>query len=117
MEKPVNDQAPKEKSTGIKQEAPQPTLEETQKLNAVRDLLFGPNDQEYREKFELLKNRIEEYQSKASQDIEELRNSLGERIDALEQALTEKIEQLSADKADRKKMAALLHHIANELEG
>lgn len=104
-----------------------PLTEESQKLNAVRDLLFGQNVQEYRSEFDELRKIINDNREKSDKKSSDMKNDIFDRIDKLEEKLNhklddtsrsinERLDQLSDAKADRKKMANILHELANKLE-
>ncbi|SNT34301.1 hypothetical protein SAMN05421640_3410 [Ekhidna lutea] len=104
-----------------------PMTEESQKLNAVRDLLFGQNVQEYRSEFDELRNLINDNRDKSEKESSDMKSEIFDRLDKLEEKLNSKLDdtnksindrldQLSDAKADRKKMATILHELANKLE-
>ncbi len=97
------------------------------RLEAVRDLLFGPNDQAYREEFKEIKSQVAKNKEDSEKKSDALNQDLIARLDKLENKLTEKVSELSsnvnarldglnADKVDRKQLAKLLQTIAKELE-
>lgn len=108
-------------------DAPDQEPEETQKLNAVRELLFGKHDKQYRTEFEgvkalVNKNKDEsdvaqaELKSQIMSRLDQLEISLNQKIDDTTQTLTARLDQLADDKADKKKVASLLHDLARQLE-
>lgn len=93
------------------------------RLEAVRDLLFGPNDQEYRKEFQGIKDQIASTQQDSSASVSKLEEELVGKIDQLEKkvlerisALESRVDELDMRKTDRKQLAALLQTIAKELE-
>jgi hypothetical protein len=101
--------------------------EEQQKLNAVRDLLFGQNVKEYRGEFDELKKIIKEEKTENEHSVSDLKNDIIKRLDTLEEKLNRKIDdasknlnerldQINENKADRKKIASILHDLASKLE-
>lgn len=100
---------------------------ESEKLEAVRDLLFGQNIKEYRGEFDELKKIIKEnneaqgsttadLKSELIDKITNLENKFDEKVDEMNRQLNEKLDQLTNDKADRNKMATILHDLASRLE-
>lgn len=97
------------------------------RLEAVRDLLFGPNDQEYREEFKGIKDQIAknraDFENKTGtlktdilERLDKLENKLSEKVSSLESSISQQIDGLNNEKVDRKKLANLLQTIAKELE-
>jgi len=93
------------------------------RLEAVRDLLFGPNDQEYRKEFHEIKKQIESDAQDAQNSIADLREELMGKLSNLEEQMIERfetleanVEKLASQKTDRKKLANLLIAMAKELE-
>lgn len=97
------------------------------RLEAVRDLLFGQNDQEYRKEFKEIHNKIGSKHEDASERIEKLREEqrhdlskleerLNARIEQVETSLAKQLQQLDSSKVERKKLAAILQQMAKELE-
>lgn len=97
------------------------------RLEAVRDLLFGPNDQEYRQEFKDIKDQVSKNKSDFEQKSESLKEDIIDRLEKLEKKITEnvnsvqadlskQIDGLNSDKVDRKQLAQLLQTLAKELE-
>ena len=97
------------------------------RLEAVRELLFGQNVQEYRGDIKEVRDLIDKNTEQLRSESSELESKLLKRIDELESSLTKmlgemrseldaKIDQLQNDKVDRKQLAKLLSTIANELD-
>ena len=98
-----------------------------QRLEAVKELLFGQNVQEYREEFKELRDQIAALDKKLTKKNEELESKLSERIDHLEakldsqlsamnNLLEEKLQALDDRKIDKKQLASLLTGIAKQLD-
>lgn len=90
-----------------------------QKLETIKNLIFGENIAEYNHEFELLKkdltkkreelhNFIEETRSELMQSIDSLSTDVNIRITEVENSLTDKTDQLGEDKVDRKVLGKLL---------
>ena len=93
------------------------------RLEAVRDLLFGPNDQAYRKEFKDIKKQLESDAQDAQTSVSDLREEFSGKLAKLEdemverfEALEARVEKLTADKTDKKQLAKLLTSIAKELE-
>ncbi|MEO1253550.1 MAG: hypothetical protein AAFY41_01510 [Bacteroidota bacterium] len=111
----------------MKEKANSKEPENDNRLDAVRDLLFGPNDQAYRKEFKEIRDQLsqskEEFNSKSEaleSDIlsrfEKLENKISEKLESKFDDLNAKIDALSHSKVDRKQLAELLQSIAKELE-
>ncbi|MEM9326567.1 MAG: hypothetical protein AAGA85_12965 [Bacteroidota bacterium] len=98
------------------------------KLNAVRNLLFGEIDEEYRSEFEDLKQSMESNFQQKEKEGEQQRKEILDRIDQLEQKieskldatvndLNGKLEALTQGKVDRSQMSKILLELARSLEG
>ena len=97
------------------------------RLEAVRDLLFGPNDEAYRREFREIKDQIvknkEDVDSKSESQysdilkrLEKLENKVFDKIESTQESLNKRLDELNEAKVDRKKLANLLQTIAKELE-
>lgn len=97
------------------------------RLEAVRDLLFGPNDQQYRQEFKDIKDQVSQNKKDADEHAEALKSDILERLDNLEKKVSEdintlktdlnkQIEELNTGKVDRIQLAKLLQNLAKELE-
>lgn len=97
------------------------------RLEAVRDLLFGQNVKEYRDEFKELKDLIKEQRTEIDEEATARQSELVKRMDQMEEtfnsslaATAEKLQQqvdaLSEAKTDRKALATLLIEIANKLQ-
>ena len=113
---------------GIEQDANPPmTQQEVDKLEAVRDLLFGQNVKEYRDEFKELKDMIKsnreeidksaaDFKTDVLDRLEKLDDKINKKIDDTSQEIKDKLSALSDDKADRKKIANLLSDMARQLD-
>lgn len=93
------------------------------RLEAVRDLLFGPNDQQYRKEFQEVREQIAGVSEASKQSTSKLHEELIGKIDALEKGLLSQIKTLEGsvaalaqEKTDKKQLAKLLQVLAAELE-
>ena len=98
-----------------------------QRLEAVKELLFGQNVQEYREEFKEIRDQISALDKQLGEKNEKLRSSLSDRIDKLERELNsqlsamnesiqEKLKSMDDSKVDKKYLASLLTNIAKKLD-
>lgn len=105
----------------------QMSQQEVDKLEAVRDLLFGQNVKEYRDEFKDLKDLIQdnrkeidksasEFKSEILEKLEKLDDKINQKIDDTSREIKDKLSTLSEDKADRKKIANLLSDMARQLD-
>ncbi|MEP1095852.1 MAG: hypothetical protein ABJG78_12125 [Cyclobacteriaceae bacterium] len=97
--------------------------QEQDKLDAVRDLLFGQNVKEYREEIQELKEHVKQNRSEIDKSIEgtnvEVLKKLEELSDQFEKRsgqIEEKLEELLKSKVDKSSLAGLLKDIATQLE-
>ncbi|MFK7952783.1 MAG: hypothetical protein AB8B73_08025 [Ekhidna sp.] len=101
--------------------------QETDKLEAVRDLLFGQNVKEYRDEFKELKDLIQENRAEIDKSAADFRSDVLEKLESLDEKINKKIDDtsqeikdqlnsLSEAKADRKKIANLLSDMAKQLD-
>lgn len=98
----------------------------TDRLEAVRELLFGQNVQEYRGEIKELKDLIKSHRSELDKEsdnlekditkrLESLETKLISRIDALNNKINEKISSLEEAKVSKKDLANLLTNLASKL--
>ncbi len=94
-------------------------IDPSSKFEAIRDLLFGENIQQYDSEFETLKseidakkemlqNYIDEVRGELMQSIDSLSTDVNIRITDLEDSLNDKAETLDAKKVDKKELGKLL---------
>lgn len=97
------------------------------RLEAVRDLLFGQNVQEYRGDIKETRDLIHHQVNQVDERAAELESRINARIDDLEQKvfahidktaekINDRLDKLQNDKVDRKKLANYLVGIANKLD-
>jgi len=97
----------------------QPSPDSSQKLEAIKNLIFGENIAEYNYEFDHLKkdlakkreelqNFIEETRSELMQSIDSLSTDINIRITDLENNLQDKTDKIGEDKVDRKILGKLL---------
>ena len=103
-------------------ESPTTSIEKD-KLDAVRDLLFGQNVKEYREEIQDVKELIEANQSTTDQKVESTKVELLQKLDQLNSHFEEKIKLLESHlssiektKTNKVELANLLKDIASKLE-
>ncbi len=110
------------KKSNVKEDIPDQPISATEqgKLNAVRDLLFGQNVQEYRDEFKDLKEMINTEQKERQQHLAEVRSEVMSRLDKLDQKLEKtnqellnKLNQLA--KTDKETLSELLKDMAEKL--
>jgi len=96
------------------------------KIDAVKELLFGQNMQEYDARFnqlqELILKNSKEYQTlfKSSQkeliqELQKTNRELAKRIEKLEATLQDKVHELKESKVDRQHLSSLLNDLASKL--
>ncbi|MEP5611506.1 MAG: hypothetical protein ABJP45_04620 [Cyclobacteriaceae bacterium] len=96
---------------------------EQDKLDAVRDLLFGQNVKEYRDEIKELKEHVKQNRSEIDKSIEGTNVEVLKKLDHLtkqfEQRSTqmeEKLQVLLKSKIDKSNLASLLKDVAAQLE-
>lgn len=96
------------------------------KLEAIKNLIFGENIEQYDSEFDTLKKEIKAKKEKLENYIDEVRNELMQSIDSLstdvniritdlEDNLQAKTEALTEDKVDRKELGKLLRSLADKI--
>ena len=112
----------------INQKAQTKAQKEFEKLNAIREIIFGQNIEEYNEEFKQIHNQIEKTSADLNQNIEALRKEIltrmdemeikfNNRLDDLEKDLQHKINTLDQDKLDRAQFSSLLQEMAKKISG
>ena len=91
------------KNTAVKQQVE----DETARIRAVRDLIFGDEMAEYQKEFGRIKEMINQHQATARDQLKNESSGLNEKIDALEHGFDQSLKQL------RKEM----HEGLDKLEG
>lgn len=116
-ENKVNHTADSSNSNDVK------TQEELNKLDAVRDLLFGQNVQEYRNEIKELKQEIEKSEknlsdrvSNSDKDFSKRLDELSQKIDAHFNKIEGQLDLLSKDKVDKSTIADALSSLAKSIQ-
>ncbi len=98
------------------------------RIEAVRDLIFGENMQQYDQDFTEVSSQIAELRKDTDKSLANLASNLQNKIDAFEKSteaslekmatdIDKKLERLDDAKADRKKLGKALEKIALMLQG
>ncbi|MFD0963362.1 fructose 1,6-bisphosphatase [Pseudofulvibacter geojedonensis] len=98
----------------------------TSKIEAIKNLIFGENIAEYNSEFEeikadinkkkaILEELIETTRTELNQAIDNLGTDLNIRITELEDTIENKIENLDEKKVDRKQLGDLLIKLGNKI--
>lgn len=96
------------------------------KIDAVKELLFGQNMQEYDARFAQLKELIQKStkenqtlfksaQKELIQELQKTNKELAKRIEKLETKLQDKVHELKESKVDRQHLSVLLNDLASKL--
>ncbi len=107
-------------------EAPINTLESAQRLEAIKNLIFGENIQQIDSDFQSLKNHIEKRKEELESLIDDTRKELTHTIDSLatdlniritdlENTLNDKTEELNHKKVDRNLLGTLLVSLGEKI--
>lgn len=99
--------------------APENIADSSSKIEAIKNLIFGENIQQYNSEFDALKKLIDKQKAALETYIDEVRGELMQSIDSLstdvniritdlEDALNEKTETLTEQKVDRRELSKLL---------
>lgn len=114
---------PKEKLNDTDTAAQNVSSQEQDKLDAVRDLLFGQNVKEYRDEIKELKDHVRQNRSEIDKSIQGTNAEVLKKLDELNKQfekrsgqIEEKLETLLKSKVDRSSLAGLLKDIATQLE-
>lgn len=108
------------------EEQPISNQDNSSKIDAIKDLLFGDNIVEYNSQFESIKNDIlkkkedlehliEVTQKSLNEAIDNLSTDLNIRITSLEDVFEEKINALDDKKMNRKDLGDLLIKLGNKI--
>lgn len=103
-----------------------PVIDSTSKIEAIKNLIFGENIQQYDSEFETLKKEIGDKKAALEKYIDEVRGELMQSIDSLstdvniritdlEDALNDKTETLTEQKVDRKELGKLLISLGEKI--
>ncbi len=98
----------------------------TSKIEAIKNLIFGENIEQYDSEFDTIRKEIKSKKEKLESYIDEVRNELMQSIDSLstdvnirvtdlEDSLQAKTEALTEDKMDRKELGKLLKNLGEKL--
>ncbi len=101
-------------------------VDSTSKIEAIKNLIFGENIEQYEGEFHSLKRDIQKKKDQLEKYIDEVRAELMQSIDSLstdvniritdlEDSLRDKTEQLTEDKVDRKELGKLLISLGEKL--
>ncbi|MDC8006005.1 fructose 1,6-bisphosphatase [Aureisphaera galaxeae] len=105
---------------------PQPSLDSSSKIEAIKNLIFGENIEQYDSQFDTLKKEIDKRKKELEHYIDEVRNELMQSIDSLstdvniritdlEDNLQAKTNALSEEKLDRKTLGKLLIDLGEKI--
>lgn len=104
-----------------------PTISDpSTKIEAIKNLIFGENIQEYNSEFDNIKNDIlakkkalenliEEVRSELIQNIDNLSTDLNIRITELESNIENKLDDLDEKKVDRRQLGQLLVSLGEKI--
>ncbi len=112
---------------GGKAEAAPAKLADVQRIDAIKELIFGENMQEYDAEFKDVKDliaktkqeltdQLEKAREGLINDIEQLRANMNEQLDELRKDTDNRIYDLQDAKADRRDLGKMLHEVADKLE-
>lgn len=98
------------------------------KIEAIKNLIFGENIEQYDSEFETLKKDLDKKKKVLEDYIDEVRNELMQSIDSLstdvniritdlEDSLNAKAERLGDDKMDRRQLGKLLISLGEKISG
>ena len=101
-------------------------VDSSSKIEAIKNLIFGENIQQYDSEFVTLKKEIDEKKAALQNYIDEVRGELMQSIDSLstdvniritdlEDSLNEKAENLDAKKVDKKELGKLLISLGEKI--
>lgn len=107
-------------------EPKQPQVDSASKIEAIKNLIFGENIEQYDSEFDTLKKELQEKKEVLEKYIDEVRNELMQSIDALstdvniritdlEDAVQAKTDALAEDKVDRKQLGKLLINLGEKI--
>ena len=101
-------------------------IDSSSKIEAIKNLIFGENIEQYDSEFNTLKKDLEKKKKILEDYIDEVRNELMQSIDSLstdvniritdlEDALNAKAETLTEHKVDRKELGKLLISLGEKI--
>lgn len=102
------------------------TQDSSSKIEAIKNLIFGENIQQYDTEFEDLKKVIDKQKAALETYIEEIRGELMQAIDSLstdvniritdlEDSMNEKTETLTKQKVDKKELSKMLISLGEKI--
>lgn len=118
--------ATKGKNTNDADQVTQNVSDPSTKIEAIKNLIFGENIQEYNSEFDNIKNDIlakkkalenliEEVRSELIQNIDNLSTDLNIRITELESNMENKLDDLDEKKVDRRQLGQLLVSLGEKI--
>ena len=118
--------ATKGKNTNDADQANSNMADPSTKIEAIKNLIFGENIQEYNSEFDNIKNDIlakkqalenliEEVRSELIQNIDNLSTDLNIRITELETNMENKLDDLDEKKVDRRQLGELLINLGEKI--
>ncbi|MGH1386544.1 fructose 1,6-bisphosphatase [Kordia sp.] len=118
--------ATKGKNTNDADQANPNIADPSTKIEAIKNLIFGENIQEYNSEFDNIKNDIlakkqalenliEEVRSELIQNIDNLSTDLNIRITELESNMENKLDDLDEKKVDRRQLGQLLINLGEKI--
>lgn len=101
--------------------------EQTSKIEAIKNLIFGENIAQYNQEFDQVKKEInkrkeelevyiEEVRKELSQSIDNLSTDIGIRISELEDTVSEKTENLDHLKVDKKTIGDMFISLGEKIK-
>ncbi len=72
-------------------------LSESERLKAVRDLIFGDNMAEYQQEFAQIRDQIGEFQALSEKKLASESAALTEKLDALEHTLNQSVKKMQVE--------------------
>lgn len=100
----------KKKAAGLAAQAVTAAVDE--KLEAIKQLIFGDNIQEYDEEFQEVKEMIEDSKKVAASELTKAVNKLNSSIEKL----AREVKLLQDEKLDRKVMGGLISQIGEQIQ-
>ena len=102
-------------------------LANDQKIDAIKEIIFGANMQQYEQEFTSIKELIQSLKEETFQKIDALKSTMEEtfdnlekdmnnRIDGLEADMTKEMERVDDAKLDRHLMGDMLRQIADKIQ-
>lgn len=107
---------PPEESTDDQRDNGRMSSEELDKLDAVRDLLFGQNVKEYRGEFKELKDMLVKHREEVETLVSKTKSEIMDKLSQIDNKLNERIDETNDAKTGRQDLAQLLKDMASRLE-